>query len=340
MKSRWRRIALIAVLAGLAPGTWLRTPKPPPNLEQTLGVAALATNGQRLGLFRIAGAWQLSSPNSLFGSYSALVAPAPGRLLAVSDRGDYLDFGVPGGDSASVRIGRVPDAAGSTKHYRDFEAATRDPATGRIFLALEGRSLLAQHGPDLKLQAVRRVPEMRRWGENTGPEAMVRLSDGRFVILCECTGGWQAAGEHPALLLAKDSARQTAAMAFTFAGTEGYRPTDMAELPDGRVLVLLRRLTWPMPPRFKAQLLLADPAQITAGGTWRGVVLAELAEPLPVDNFEALAVTPGGDGQAIVWLLSDDNQALTQRTVLLKLELLLKGLPPKQKAPGTPDAHR
>ena len=67
MKSRWRRIALIAVLAGLAPGTWLRTPKPPPNLEQTLGVAALATNGQRLGLFRIAGAKILSHRKGMSG---------------------------------------------------------------------------------------------------------------------------------------------------------------------------------------------------------------------------------------------------------------------------------
>ncbi len=303
-------------------------------------IAPLATGTRRLGPFQVAGAWLLTSRNSRFGSYSALVAPAPGRLLAFSDRGDFVEFGEPGGDFLPVRIARIPSTPRNPSRYRDVEAATRDPVTGQIYLALEGYNTIVRHGPDLAQQAVHRVPGMQHWRDNTGPEAMVRLADGRFVILCECTGGWQSGSNHPALLLGTGRAGAGADAAFNFAGADGFRPTDMAELPDGRVLVLMRRLTWPMPPRFTAKLLLADPAEITPGGIWRGIELAQLTAPLPVDNFEALTVSPGEEGQLVVWLLSDDNQALTQRTLLLKLNLSLADLPPKQKAPGTPDAPR
>lgn len=339
MPRRNRLLALGLALA-LAPGTWLRSPEPPPNYERSLRLTPIPAGVERLGPFRVAGVWQLTSRNSLFGSYSALVAPAPGRLLAFSDRGGFLEFSTPGSDPAPIRVGTVPGHAARYKLYRDIESATRDAATGRIYLALEGRNVLARYGPGLTLEAQRAVPEMRRWRLNSGPEAMVRLTDGRFVVLCECTTGWFAAGQHPALLFAGDPAEATEGKPFTFAGVEGYRPTDMAQLPDGRVLVLVRRLTWPLPPRFKAKLLLADPAEITPGGTWRAVELAELSSPLPIDNFEALAVVPGADGTMTAWLMSDDNQAISQTTLLLKLEVSLEDLPAKQKAPGSPDAPR
>jgi hypothetical protein len=337
-----KRRRLLAVLLALAlvPGTWLRSPEPPPNHEQALRLVRLPPGVERIGPFRVAGAWQLTSRNSLFGSYSAMVAPAPGRLLAFSDRGDFLEFTAPGSVAGTVLIATVPGRTVRYKHYRDVEAASRDAATGRIYLALEGRNAVARYGPDLTFEALRWVPEMRRWGGNSGPEAMVRLSDGRFVVLCECTTGWFAAGTHPGLLFDGDPANQAAGVAFTFAGAEDYRPTDLALLPDGRVLVLVRRVTWPLPPRFAAKLLLADPAEITAGGTWQASELAALAEPLPIDNFEALAVTSAVDGTHAAWLLSDDNQALSQRTLLLKLAFSLADLPAKQKAPGTPDAPR
>ncbi|MDD3799832.1 MAG: esterase-like activity of phytase family protein, partial [Novosphingobium sp.] len=108
-----------------------------------------------------------------------------------------------------------------------------------------------------------------------------------------------------------------------------YRPTDMAQLPDGRVLVLLRRLVWPMPPRFAGKIAIADPAEIRKDGTWTGKVAANLASPLPTDNFEGLAVETGEDGETIVWVISDDNTARSQRTILLKLRWL--GEPARKK---------
>ena len=71
------------VAAGLAPGTWLRSALPPPDNSQQLTIRKLDAPRLRLdgakGAERatdapvLNAAWQLTSPNSEFGSYSALL---------------------------------------------------------------------------------------------------------------------------------------------------------------------------------------------------------------------------------------------------------------------------
>ncbi len=82
-----------------------------------------------------------------------------------------------------------------------------------------------------------------------------------------------------------------------------------------------------MPLRFAGKIALADPAAIRPGGIWRSVEVAKLSSQLPVDNFEAIAVEPRANGKLTVWLMSDDNQALSQRTLLWKMALDPKLLP-------------
>ena len=155
-----------------------------------------------------------------------------------------------------------------------------------------------------------------RWVMNP---AMLRLRDGRFVALCECNPGWFQGGRHPALLIGGDPTQDIAASSFTFVGIDGYRPTDMAQLPDGRVLIIVRRLVWPVPARFAIKILIADPAEIEPGEAWQARELADLADPWPVDNYEGLAIEQQADGKLIAWIISDENGAVTQRVLLLKV---------------------
>jgi hypothetical protein len=172
---------------------------------------------------------------------------------------------------------------------------------------------------------------MRDWGDNSGPEAMTRLADGRFLVLREGFDGLLKRSRHRALLFAGDPVEGMLPEHFDFAGPRGFNPTDMAQLPDGRVLILMRRVVWPFPPHFAGRIVLADPAEIGAGRVWRGTVVAQLASVLPVDNFEGMAIEPRGDGRLTVWLISDDNQAALQRSLLWKLALDPADLPPKSK---------
>jgi hypothetical protein len=93
----------------------------------------------------------------------------------------------------------------------------------------------------------------------------------------------------------------------------------MAQLPDGRVLILLRKVDWGIPPAFSGKLMIADPSTIRQGERWRAEPVAELEEPLPTDNYEGLAVDSDERGGVVLWLISDDNRARFQRTLLLKL---------------------
>lgn len=332
-----RRLLLIALLAvGLAPGTWVRTSQPVENQSRNLRLTPVQVQADccNAGPLRLVQAWQLTSSNGAFGGYSALLRVEPGRFLALSDRGYFLDFAEPGASPAPPRLGSTQPDTASLKTNRDIEAAAWDPVTGRLWLAQEGRNAVGRHRADMTREAWRKVPEWQDWPSNSGVEALVRLADGRFIALCECREGWFGEFRHPATIHSGDPTDPRRADAFTFAGADGYRPTDMAQLPDGRVLILMRRLVWPAPARFAIKVALADPAEIRSGQVWRATEIAELSAPWPVDNYEGLAIEREADGKLVAWIISDENGAVSQRVLLLKVRIDEAALPPKQKAPG------
>ena len=176
---------------------------------------------------------------------------------------------------------------------------------------------------------------MQEWSSNSGPEAMVRLTNGHFVVMSEGRESyWDS--DYPALLFEGDPVEEPGVRLFRFAPPAGYRPVDMAQMPDGRVLILVRKLVLGLPPTFHVKLVLADPEDIAAQETWRGEVIATIADPKLADNYEGLAIVPGDDGAVALWLISDDNNATFQRTLLLKMKWnpVADASPAKEKARG------
>lgn len=306
--------ALVAL--GLAPGTLVRT-VPPVDNSPWASFEPVTFAQDRIGPFELEEAWVLQSSNSDFGSYSALIAAAPGEMLALSDRGHTFRFGRPEAGKARARFGTMLHFRTHYWNLRDFEALTRDPRTGTLWATFEGRHGIARVKTDGR-EAIKYLSAMRRWGDNSGAEAMVRLRDGRFLVLAERSEEW--GGEtSPGLLYPTDPVSGGEPLRFRLALSDGYKPTDLAQLPDGRLLLLARNIEVGLPPQFPARLLLADPATIREGGTWAPQPLATIEKPLPSDNFEGLAVEPAADGRAVAWLISDDNRSTLQRTLLLKL---------------------
>ncbi len=321
-----RRLLALMLLAAVTPGTLLRDPPVVVSYVQRLAITPLpapdAEGRALLGPFAWRGGWHLESPNTLFGGYSALLTVDDAKLLAISDSGNTLLLSEPDAPNRpALHIGAIGLGRSSAKASRDIEAATRDSRSGTIWLGWEGRNAISRHGSDLSMQAILAQPGMKDWPANTGAEALVRLADGRFVVLSEAFPSHFDGKDHAGLLFAGDPAKGARARPFTFEGPRGYRPTDMAQLPDGRVLVLMRRVAWPLPLRFAGLVVALDPATLRAGGTWRGKILAKLEPPLPVDNFEGIAVRPAPAGGSDVWIISDDNTSQFQRTLLLRLFL-------------------
>lgn len=298
-------------------------------LPLNLGADCCAT-----GPFRLMAAWRLTSEHPAFGGYSALLSSSSGDLHSFSDRGYSLAFAKPDRNSVSPQFGSVYPGGAGVKANQDVEAVAWDPVGQRLWLAQEGRNAVARYDPGMKLEALRRIPEWQDWPSNAGPEAMLRLPDGRFIVLCECRSSWFGEYRHPAYLYPGDPTDTAAGQAFTFTGVDGYRPTDMAQLPDGRVLILMRRLLWPIPARFAIKVVIADPAEIVPGRVWRGQEIADLGVPWPVDNYEGIVIEREDDGELVAWIISDENGAVLQRVLLLKVLIDETRLPHKQKAPG------
>lgn len=315
--TRIRLLAIFAVVVLAAPTTWLRTP-PVQDLRPILELTPVEIGRDRIGEFAIEGVWELRSTNSHFGGYSALLALPDGRLLAASDRGRFLRFAPPGAAPSVPELGAIGGEATENKHAVDAEALASDPAADRIWVAYEGRNSIVRFGPTLVEGESVSPPAMRRWSSNGGPEGLARLPDGRFLVLQEGRPDWSEQ-RHEALLFPGDPVEGAAPVEFRYAPPAGYRPVDAAPLPDGRVLILHRAVTLGLPYAFAVRIAVADPEEIRAGEVWRGREIGAIAAPLPADNFEGIAAVPRADGSVTVWLISDDNNAALQRTLLYRL---------------------
>jgi hypothetical protein len=313
MRRRLRLSAALAVALLCAPGTWLRSDvvRSVPTQIDVVRIAGSKPTGtpgwQRIGV------WQYSANSLRFGGFSALYTLGPGTLRAFSDRGYRFTLTEPDQPDGTRRLNRQFVEAGREWDLWDIEAATRAPETGHYWLAYEQTHLIHRFTIASKADGVRDLSDDVDWPVNSGIEAMVRLTDGRFVILPE--------GNPTGLIFASDPVEGGEPASFAFRSpADGYAATDLAQLPDGRLLVLMRDLVWPSSqtwPPFSALLAIGSPP--TAGGAFAPKTVLRLDEVLPRDNYEGLAVRLRDDGRVDVWVMSDDNFSVFQRNLLAKL---------------------
>jgi len=316
------RLILLALVAlGLAPGLFLRTPTGSGDDAAQVAIAPVAERDGVSGPLRLTGAWLMTSPHSRFGGFSALVATGPGRLMAGTDRGFLLELDVarpvPRAVPGSFAFVGVA-STGARKEVIDLEALSHDPATGTLWAAFENANAVHRLAP-AGAKAARAPAEMADWNANSGPETMERLADGRFLVLAE-SPAWRRGEGRPALLFAGDPVVTRDPLAFRFEAEPGYAPVDATALPDGRVLILLRRVRYSLPARFDTAIAIADPRAIRAGKAWRGRVIQRLTGGIFADNFEGIAylADPNDPARGGIWLVSDDNFSAFQRSLLVR----------------------
>ncbi len=336
MLNRCVRLSLIIILAILTIGG-VRTIYE--NRSQNIALIPLPldeSNPKRatVGRLTFLAAWELRSDNGDFGGISALVALKDGRFLGVSDAGALIGFGM-AGDARADRpfIAALPGAFGKGITYkdRDSEGIAYDPVSGKIWVSYEHKHAIRRFPASMsRVDGMVRPKMMRSWPRNSGAEALVRLADGRFLAFAE---GGPGDGIYPAIQFSGDPVEPgTTQFPFRYRPTDGYRITDVTQLPDGRLLLLERRIGFP--EGFTAKLLILDPAKIMRNTTVSGDVIATLEPPLLVDNMEGLTITQD-HGRSIVWLVSDNNFNAIQRTLLMKFALTLPNKKPKAlDAPG------
>ncbi|MEZ0244620.1 MAG: esterase-like activity of phytase family protein [Sphingomonas sp.] len=278
----------------------------------------------KIGALTYLGGVQLRGKADAFGGFSSMRVDG-NRIALLSDGGHLVSFDL----DSEFRAGRLVFGAlsngpgtGWLKGDRDSESMTWDPATGRYWVGFEQSNEIWRYARDGSAEAHLAPLSMVRWASNGGPEAMVRLASGAFIVMSEVTplGGDPAGRLRDAVIFRGDPTNpRTATLRFSYRPPAGYDPTDMAELPDGRLLILHRKLSLP-PALFSAVLTIVDRNAIREGAVVEGKVIATLERPFLHDNFEALAVTRE-HGATIVWIASDDNREWWEQSLLLKFRL-------------------
>lgn len=312
-------IIAFPVLTTFAPFGLAREPVTPAVLRlfaEPVALAPARPGQRRLGRLLFLEGWWLRSNDPRFGGVSAMQV-ADGGLTGLTDAGRLYQFAVP------KRAGNMPlrgrwlnGGTGARKEARDTEAMAA--AAPKAWISYERQNMVVRYDSRTwRVEALARPAAMRRWPLNAGAEAMLRLDDGRFLIFCE--GRRSEGGVTPAVLFEGDPAEpRTKTQALGYRAPDGYRITDAAPLPDGRLLFLNRRVS--LLDGIQVKLTLAERPDLRAGTVIAGREIAHFGQDVTTDNYEALSITREG-GRTILWIASDDNFMAFQRTLLLKFAL-------------------
>ena len=279
------------------------------------------TGEPRVGELLFLGGLELSSGDPRFGGLSGLdVSPDGARLYAVSDRGRWITANLThDADGRLVAAGswRSVPLLTPTGHrvnllQRDAEGLVRNP-DGSFLVSFEGAHRIWRYPSDASAPP-RPTPtplDLAKAPFNGGIEAITLLADGTVFGITE-----DHANEDASLRgwLMKDGAAQ----AISYVPADGFSPAGLATLPDGDVLLLERQFDL---VRKHARVARIEKARLTVGAKVRGDTVADLRRPLPMDNFEGLAVRRDAEGRTLLYLVSDDNFLPFQRTLLLQFRL-------------------
>ncbi|MDO9368727.1 MAG: esterase-like activity of phytase family protein [Sphingopyxis sp.] len=323
--------ALIFLVLGPVPGAVMRFPAI--DLTQRAETRPLAFPSATTGTMRFVRGWHLVSPHGRFGGFSAIANIGPGRFQLIGDNGYATRLTLDArGRVTAVRIRPLPTLDGhpATKAMIDAEAMFFDPATGKSWIALEGINQIWRLDAGLsEIEANRRLPGLPRWPANRGPEAMAHLPDGRTVVFSEDADD-DPRGRDALVFTGDPAVRGAPPIRFLYDSRGKGLVSDAATLPDGRILLVHRRLGFD--PVFTTIIAIVDPADIREGAIVRSRTIGRVPVSL-AENYEGAAVSVA-DGRTWLWLVADDNFNVWQRSLLLQFELV--DLPPRQ----TPDSKK
>lgn len=276
-----------------------------------------------IGPLRFAGALHVTSASRRLGGLSAMLVDRDFRMVAVGDTGIWIQaqlviehdrlVGIRDLDLQPIRDGAGQRLARGW--MADAESLARLP-DGRLVVGFERwHRIRAYARPGAAAEYFPTPPGAETMSANEGLESLATLADGRLLALEE---GLDDGRARRAWLF---DGRGGWTSAF-YAVPRGMRPVDAAGLPDGGALVLERQFSFFA--GFASRIMHLPAAalrDVREGTTLAARQLAYLAPPLLSDNFEAIAVVPRAAGGLFVFIASDDNFNILQRTLIVAFVL-------------------
>jgi hypothetical protein len=330
-----RRFFIAALTALAAAGATAQ--QPIPIFSQTVPLSPRERGLQRAGELEFRGGIALRSTDPRFGGFSGLHVSTDGRsLLAISDRGAWLrlvlHYDRAGRLAGAMRaeMGALIGEDGKPLAGRDADAeALAVLADGSMLVAFE-RNHRILHYPEASPpfgRAPTLFPPPEGLSEapaNGGLEALAHVGRGFLVAIAE---RMTAGGGTLAAWVGRGGAWEP----FAYVRKPGLRVTDAALLPGGDLLVLEHRYS--AESGSVVRFVKVARNDIAPGRRVEGREIAFLEPPLSTENFEGISIRRGGRGEALVYVISDDNFNPLQRTLLFMFALKDEPPEPPQSPP-------
>lgn len=309
------------------------TPEPPARIEvrakpiETFQPADPTRT--RFGALTFRGGLELSSPYPEFGGISAIRVAADGQsFLAVSDKGRWLRGSITydGNKPTGIVDAEMAPVLGpdgkplAARGWYDTESIAQDGGT--VWLGIErvnrivrfdigARGLLARGQPIAVPPGIGKLPN------NKGLECLVFAEKGlplAGTLIAVSERGLDADGNIKGFLIGGPSAGE-----FAVKRIGDFDISDCAVTPAGDLLLLERSYSrWRGVAMRIRRIALTE---VKPGATIDGPALIEADMGYQIDNMEGLSVHRAASGELVLTLISDDNFALYQRTLLLQFTL-------------------
>jgi hypothetical protein len=293
-----------------------------------------------VGRLRYLGGVRLTSPDPRFGGLSGL-RWHDGALYAISDLGDFFTLTVVEQDGRltgvrEVRVRRLTGTDGLLlargKEDSDSESLELHfrrgcrrclPDSAVVAFERNNRILAYRLVNGLPQGAATEHTQSAEWRRGLPSNGGVEAMAGGYLLAEEPRDAQGRASGRLSWWIGDRGARR-GEVAMDLPMSDNFSPTDADVGRSGRdhpFVVLQRRYT---PQTGVAARIVRFRPAAESGGARREIAdletLAELAPPLSVDNMEGLAYRDGGG--SFIYIISDDNFSPTQRTLLLKFEVI------------------
>ena len=296
-----------------------------------------------IGPLAYRGGLYLHTRNPAFGGLSGLLISEDGsRMLAVSDNGTWwtakLDYreGRLTGLSGGVRMSHMLGANGAPlqgKGEADSESLTAAGGTsatlaGPFYVGFERDHRICLYPNPFTLDWMSEAkalptcldlpPDVLDQPSNGGLESVTALDSETLLAFSE--EKTDKNGNIVGWLIPAHNPKASGYGALALVPSKDFKPSDVAVLPDGDVIVLERAFSFDKGAAM--QLRRIKRSDIKPGAKLDGVVLARLDVTYSIDNMEGVAVRKDATtGETLIYLISDNNFNGLQRTVLLVFAL-------------------
>ncbi|MEX1249588.1 MAG: esterase-like activity of phytase family protein [Hyphomonas sp.] len=281
------------------------------NAKQAEVIAGRLPEGAKL-----AGGWELGADDPNFGGLSGLALEDATGLLAITDAGGWVRISLENSAPVAATIGYMRGADGqflSGKAENDAEGLTARDGIAYVSFERDFRIeafAVGACGAGAKAVEIARLPGTSNGqaiDANEGPEALMMTPDGGLFAGFEGASGSLSPISR---VRASGEAEWTGAGA---ANPKGFAlvAMDAAALAGGaaREIYLYRAFD---PIRGARSVLTWGPGEANQ---------LTLSRPALTDNFEGLAAELLDSGKLRLWIVSDDNFAPVQRTLLYAFDV-------------------